>query len=116
MSDTMRIRVRPLHHAADWELAAAWSSRLCLSVPHVGEAIDFMTDEYRLKDAQPSEKNGKPTPARILHYGHELGRPCDEAEGRDAGRCLIVDYVPAAAEKSDVELEVAGLVMAGKAG
>jgi hypothetical protein len=88
-------------------VAAAFSNLLCLSTPHVGEAIDRASDRYRMRTAVEIGQG-----AQILHYGHQLGLPCPA----EAERCLIVDYVEEGAAKSEHELEVSGMVSAAKAG
>lgn len=96
---TMRLRVRPIRAASDLERERVWSSRLCLSVPHIGEAIDYASGYSKLRGAE--EGTERP---RILHYGHELGSACG------GERCLFLDYVPADQAKDQDELDVASLV------
>ncbi len=99
-----RLRVRPLAKVSLAENRAV-TSQLCLSTPHVGEAIDLASDSYRLREAQQGRGW-----ERELHFGHLLGRKCEDAPAELAGRCLYLDYVDAETEKDQDELDVAGLV------
>ena len=109
-----RLRVRLLTAANETEKRGAWSNRLCLSTPHMGEALDMASDMFRKRVAVAMNRG-----AQILHIGHPFGSGC-EAQGEAQteigagaglrGRCLILDYVPSSQEQDQDELDVSGLV------
>ena len=101
---TMRLRVRALAEVTAGELATAWSSQLCLSVPHIGEACDVASGLRKLQKAELGAERPK-----VLHYGHELGAKCP-----DSGRCVFLDYVQIGQAVQTVEVDLGSLVAKSK--
>lgn len=92
----LRVRVRPVTKVDFKNRAQATVQQECLSVPHMGEALDAATDVYRMRTCDNW--------TRVLHYGHKLNESCT------GERCVFVDYVPKDTEKDADELAVEGMV------